>query len=398
MKPIQAIVYRYLTDNDFFTIYKPPGTETGGGGQLYIDFLTSQIPVTQWNGFFNGVTGLARSSVRNGPQWEFPVHSIGLRPPTRPQVLRVYQRRAASICIPNQNINTKSANRVTAWSPSRGFPSPSNPSVRNSVPDGLVVFLVRTSDDEVWAGWLRNAAGRRSVPAILRPMFDARRTQGDVGYVQCSGAILLDEGSTDDPFAAPTEATLEGDDNNRAANGSSAGSDGRSGPRETTPASSGVAGETPGGRRERSEEELIESLFGEDEVEGGEEAPELRQAIITIRRRNHNAVRGLKQLYGYRCQITGERLTFVKRDGFRYVEAHHLVPLGKGGADNPRNIIVVSPLVHRMLHYANVTGVDLSRVVEHSDGSATLAISINDEPFTITWHREHASRVTRGGG
>ena len=30
MRRVRAIVYRYLTDADFFNMYKPTGTETGG--------------------------------------------------------------------------------------------------------------------------------------------------------------------------------------------------------------------------------------------------------------------------------------------------------------------------------------------------------------------------------
>ena len=39
MRVVRAIVFRYLTDADFFNMYKPTGTEIGGGGQLYIDEL-----------------------------------------------------------------------------------------------------------------------------------------------------------------------------------------------------------------------------------------------------------------------------------------------------------------------------------------------------------------------
>jgi len=84
-------------------------------------------------------------------------------------------------------------------------------------------------------------------------------------------------------------------------------------------------------------------------------------------------------------------LTFLKADGTIYCEAHHLVPLGGEGADLPHNIIIVSPLVHKMLHYAKVSEIDLSAISE--DG--TLDIEINDARHTITWHPDHAASVQR---
>ena len=49
---ISVIVFRYLTDADFFNINKPSGTEAGGGGQSYIDFPTSVISLDDWRRFF----------------------------------------------------------------------------------------------------------------------------------------------------------------------------------------------------------------------------------------------------------------------------------------------------------------------------------------------------------
>ena len=115
MRVVRAIVFRYLTDADFFNMYKPTGTETGGGGQLYIDFRTSAISVRHWQTFFNQVRDIRQRQVRRGPEWDFPVHSIGTPDTSTVQRLRIYQRRDASICIPNQNLNTRSANRVRAW-------------------------------------------------------------------------------------------------------------------------------------------------------------------------------------------------------------------------------------------------------------------------------------------
>src|SRR5437899_1252472 len=101
MKRIREIVYRFLTTTDFFNMYKPPGTEAGGGGQLYIDFPTSSVPVRLWRHFFHNVRGSNESRGTRGPRWTVPVRSVGIQ---RDEIERlvVYQRRPQTICIGNQ--------------------------------------------------------------------------------------------------------------------------------------------------------------------------------------------------------------------------------------------------------------------------------------------------------
>lgn len=386
MRNIETLIYRYLTAADFFNIYKPTGTEQGGGGQLYIDFLTSRIPVRAWQQFFSGIQGLRQQRLRRGPEWQFPIHSVGAPATQDEQILRIYQRRPASICIPNQNINTRSANRVWAWDSANGFPAPRNPRNRNQLPAGLAVFLVRTFSNEIWAGWLRNRPN--SSPAQTNPaarmigeLIDSTHVEGDVGILTFPrGALDLDTSNAAQPFAAIRRT----------------GS-----PPATPPSSRSRSGTRRQPKRkarrhqQRTEDEIVSSLLSEDIPDTGEQTVVSRQVITRIKQRNQRAVRDLKALYGNRCQISGDRYTFPKRDGVPYTEAHHLIPLGCGGADDPRNIVIVSPLIHRMLHYADVSEIDLSRIVQQRDGSATLPLEINGQEYTITWHAEHANRIRR---
>ncbi|MCY4492215.1 MAG: HNH endonuclease, partial [Thaumarchaeota archaeon] len=71
-----------------------------------------------------------------------------------------------------------------------------------------------------------------------------------------------------------------------------------------------------------------------------------------------------------------------------YSEAHHLIPLGEDGADNVSNIVILSPLIHRMLHYAKVDGLDLNKIKNNK-----LLIKINGVKHVITWHRDHAKTI-----
>ena len=136
----------------------------------------------------------------------------------------------------------------------------------------------------------------------------------------------------------------------------------------------------------KSEAEIISELFNDDVADAA--IATKKQAIIFIVERNQKIVAKLKKLSGGRCQVTGDKYAFKKTDGELYCEAHHLIALGTGGADSPYNIIIVSPLIHRMLHYADVSGLDLTKIVNNK-----LPIKINGESFTITWHSSHAAVV-----
>jgi hypothetical protein len=67
--------------------------------------------------------------------------------------------------------------------------------------------------------------------------------------------------------------------------------------------------------------------------------------------RNTTLAKKVKQLNDYECQICGK--TIELGNGKRYVEAHHLQPLGKphSGPDVQGNIICVCPNHHAMLDY-----------------------------------------------
>lgn len=62
----------------------------------------------------------------------------------------------------------------------------------------------------------------------------------------------------------------------------------------------------------------------------------------------------IKALHDYECQICG--LTVELRNGQRYIEAHHIKPLGSphNGPDIAENIICVCPNHHAQLDYAAI--------------------------------------------
>lgn len=362
-------MYRYLTAAEFFNIYKPRGTERGGGGQKYIDFPKSAVRIAQWRSFFSGLMGSREVKGTRGPRWTVPIFSVGIPQSETQQTMTMYQRRSASVCIAAQHIHARAANRVLSWHSDNGFPEPQDPTDRHQLPRGLAVYLVRTDENEVWAGWFRNQQGFTSpcrdtaAQDLLGATMLRGSNPGTAGFLTFEDVeLFLDETNRRSPFT--TAAT-----------------------RPPT-----VVRVQPRRRRQRTDQEILNRLFDEDEETEMPTRDEARNITIAVRRRNERAARYLKELYR-KCQISGTKYLFRKKDGDLYLEVHHLVPLGSGGADDARNIIVVSPLIHRMLHYADVSEIDLSAIRQNTDGWATLEIQINREDYTIRWHPRHAQRV-----
>ena len=380
MKRVLQIHYRYLTDADFFNLNKPAGAEDGGGGQTYIDFPTKQIPVDEWARFFDGIIGLLREKVTQGDSWEVPVNSVGLHTPSDVQRVKLYQRRAASISVASQVLNRRSSNRVRAWLPEHGFPQPSAPYARTGqIPDGLCVYLARTADKEIWAGWFLQGAGAltedEAAGRIVQPMTERSNTQGSTGFIVVgkTDTLLLKPVNSRTPFATSEAGSVTAVVGKEPLSPFPA-------PKTKTPQ-----------YKQRDEEKILDSLFNEDEAPTA--PPERRARVQQVRTRNLKAVKDLKALYENRCQISGDKFAFKKTNGQIYCEVHHLIPLGEGGADNPKNMIVVNPLIHRMLHYAEVTGLNLSAIKTNDAGVSTLQIQINGKSYIISWNQDHARRV-----
>jgi 5-methylcytosine-specific restriction protein A len=202
MSKVRYIVFRYLTSADFFNIYKPSGTEEGGGGQAYIDFPTNAVSLNEWGKFFDGAASVSCDTGEQGPTWEFPINSLGL---TDDQEIKVYQRRPQSICIASQRITSQRENRVKSWRPENGFPAPEDPTERSAVPENLIIYIVRTTDDEFWAGWTLNqnpgkteAANNRLEKMLNKPSDQ----EGYAGFIELNGKLEINTSETKQPFNA----------------------------------------------------------------------------------------------------------------------------------------------------------------------------------------------------
>ena len=337
MNSINAIVFRYLTDADFFNINKPAGTEKGGGGQSYIDFPTTDIGIPSWEYFFKDIAELQVSETGAGrPEWSFPIYSIGL-PREMSQTLKVYQRREASVAIAAQKLDSIRSNRVWAWKPTCGFPVPEDPNDLHKHPPGLAVYLVKTNNCEVWAGWFQNSqveennqpknisilpSSDKVVLGYLTNIFRKDRPDGYAGICFCDNdKLMLNEDAPNEAFSplndlessmvAPTsqkDLILSG------------GTETKTGTKKKT-ATKITESKVTYSQIERSEKEIIDSLFSEDSNYTNSGNETIIEKHTRVRKRNHRAVADLKKLYEHKCQISDTEYLFRKKDGTYYTES-----------------------------------------------------------------------------
>ncbi len=87
----------------------------------------------------------------------------------------------------------------------------------------------------------------------------------------------------------------------------------------------------------------------------------------------------IKMRESHRCQACG--FTFQKKNGNFYSEECHIQPVSRGGADHPKNILILCSNHHRMLD----TGEALRKV--NSDGSVVIVFNdINGQHEVPIWN------------
>jgi len=102
----------------------------------------------------------------------------------------------------------------------------------------------------------------------------------------------------------------------------------------------------------------IDILDGEVEEEKIVEvklaSSEKREYLIETYVRDIGWVKEAKKNLGLYCIYMSCKNTFLKEDGEPYIEAHHIIPLCKGGEDGLWNISILCAHHHRMAHYADI--------------------------------------------
>ena len=108
-------------------------------------------------------------------------------------------------------------------------------------------------------------------------------------------------------------------------------------------------------KRPRTSEEL-ESIL--KQISEDQTLAIRKEKTCSVVSRNPTYARLVKERDGYICQICGA-LGFEKKGGGKYAEAHHIDELAKNLIDDPRKMICVCPLCHRIIHYG--TNVEMGK-------------------------------------
>ena len=302
MKTAQQVVFRRLTSADFFNINKQKGAEPRGGGQSYIDFPISSVRLEDWMSFFSG-QGLIETD--SGPLWRFAVNSLGLNKSQEAEIqgrLGTNQK-VRNVSLRKQKLGTSKSNRLYAWHPEySGFPFPADPSVRATVPNNLVVYLIRTADGEYWAGFFQTSEPRTDwqVDDRLRQMFTEKN-----GSISLDPGVYFDEQNPVWPFLILRAAIPIGTlpvtvkPARKTSDEPQGLSPVRPAIKQPFPRSNSKNKQLPH-YKSKSDAEITAELFGDDIVD--EPHANKRKITVTVLQRNQKIVAALKSLYGGHCQ------------------------------------------------------------------------------------------------
>ncbi|MBN1553947.1 MAG: HNH endonuclease [Phycisphaerae bacterium] len=83
------------------------------------------------------------------------------------------------------------------------------------------------------------------------------------------------------------------------------------------------------------------------------EIPERREYLVETYVRNITWAKKAREIFGEYCLYRKCRNTFLKDDGTRYIEVHHIIPLCNGGEDGIWNMSVLCAHHHRMAHFSD---------------------------------------------
>jgi 5-methylcytosine-specific restriction protein A len=83
--------------------------------------------------------------------------------------------------------------------------------------------------------------------------------------------------------------------------------------------------------------------------------PEFKETVTKLIRRPSALSNAIKEKFGYQCMIC-KYPGFEKKSGGKYAEVHHMIELNKEAPKTLQswNLLVVCPLCHKKLHYADV--------------------------------------------
>jgi predicted restriction endonuclease len=82
----------------------------------------------------------------------------------------------------------------------------------------------------------------------------------------------------------------------------------------------------------------------------GADAPDRTMSQVWTYKRDAKVREAVLKRADGRCEFCGE-LGFLKLDGTRYLESHHVIALANDGEDRVTNVIALCPNDHRRAHF-----------------------------------------------
>jgi predicted HNH restriction endonuclease len=99
-----------------------------------------------------------------------------------------------------------------------------------------------------------------------------------------------------------------------------------------------------------------------------------KKRLVAISQRDAELSAAMKRKAKHLCQIC-EQPSFQGKDGYNFTESHHIIPRGKGGADDPRNILILCPNCHRKFDSGNKeTQVEAYKTIRAKNLFSDLAV------------------------
>lgn len=359
MKFVEQIYYRQLQGSDFTNMYKLR-VPVNGGGQTYIE--AAGINENLIADFCSYGTSVPSSFDSSRLIFTIDVFAIGSNEHSDLEFAPRNNRR-------NYKISRQTPkDRHPAWRPENGFPTP--PTDLNghylpdfgSIIDNLIIFIIRTVDHKYYAGFVDSKELPRDWPhgVGLEKMFDGDR-RGILIYEDRSLAFVNNKRCPFDFGEFGFEVDDNGDliDVNLASNvdvSVSSGSD----------LSDCTAEFIEDTINDYIDDESVSHATGyenkSDIEQSNNRAPELKENSGRSHRykTDPRLSKTVINQAGYICQLKGkvggDHETFDSKQGYRYVEAHHLIPM-KAQKDFPNinldrteNIVALCPTCHRAVH------------------------------------------------
>lgn len=115
----------------------------------------------------------------------------------------------------------------------------------------------------------------------------------------------------------------------------------------------------------------------EDIINFQDDTAKIKTVSRTLKERllNYTLINELKLFYNYRCQICGKR--HFDTYGVHVSEAHHIEPFVVSQNNNARNLIILCPDHHRVIHAASPFFDKKQQLFVYSNGYSEL-LTIND--------------------